>query len=97
MMMQSFVHALLEMWEIDTYFSVLITAIVWCVSICIQCVIMKQKFNKCVGYELLSSFVFSIGVGVVLIRTEFIVFTMVAHFIERIISTWIRRKRYTVA
>lgn len=93
MMMQTFVCLLLDMWGIDIVFSALVTAIVWCISICIQCVIMKRRFDKTVVVELLSSFVFSVGVGVVLIRTELIVFTMVAHFVERIVSTEIRRRR----
>lgn len=96
MMMQTFVCLLLDMWGIDTVFSALVTAIVWCISICIQCVIMKSKFNKSVVVEIISSFIFSIGVGIVLIRTELIVFTMVAHFMERIVSTEIRRRKYVV-
>ena len=96
MMMQTFMCLLLDMWGIDIVFSVLVTAIVWCISICIQCVIMKSKFDKSVGVELLSSFIFSVGAGVVLIRTELIVFTMVAHFMERIVSTEIRRRKYVV-
>lgn len=31
-----------------------------------------------------------------LVRTEFILFTMVAHFMERIVSTEIRRRKYTI-
>jgi len=96
MMMQSFVCLLLELWGIDAFYSALVTAIVWCISICIQCVIMKSKFDKSVVVELLSSFVFSLGVGIVLVRTEFILFTMVAHFMERIVSTEIRRRKYTI-
>lgn len=96
MMMQTFVCLLLDMLGIDIVFSVLVTAIVWCISICIQCVIMKSKFNKSVVVEIISSFIFSIGVGIVLIRTELIVFTMVAHFMERIVSTEIRRRKYVV-
>lgn len=96
MMMQTFVCLLLDMWETDIVFSALVTAIVWCISICIQCVIMKRRFDKTVVVELLSSFIFSVGVGVVLIRTELIVFTMVAHFMERIVSTEIRRRKYAV-
>lgn len=55
---------------------------------------MKEKFDKSLCCELLSSFVFSIGVGIVLMRTGFIVFTMVAHFMERVVSTEIRRRKY---
>lgn len=96
MMMQSFVCVLFEMWDVDVIYSVFVTAIVWCISICIQHVIVREKFDKNLCIELLSSFVFSVGIGIVLVRTELILFTMVAHFMERLASTWIRRKREDV-
>ena len=68
-----------------------VTGIIWCISICIQYILMKQSFGKGMFYELLSSFVFSLGIGYVLIQTEFIGFTMVAHFVERLLSTYLRK------
>lgn len=91
MMMQSFVYTLLLANGRSVLLAPVITAVIWCISICIQCVIMQQSFDKNMAYELLSSFVFSVGVGYVLMRTEFIGFTMMAHFLERIFSTWIRK------
>ena len=91
MMMQSFICLLMKAWNENIYLSVLITAIIWCVSICIQCVIMKRRFDTGVMRELFASFVFSMGVGVILLRTEFIGFTMLAHFAERILSTMFRK------
>ena len=93
MMMQSFIYMLMEKSDINAYIAVPVTALIWCISICIQCLIFKTKFDKSVLYELLSSFVFSMGVGTVLIKTEFIGFTMVAHFMERIASSEIRKRR----
>ncbi|MBQ8823319.1 MAG: hypothetical protein IJZ82_11805 [Lachnospiraceae bacterium] len=78
-------------WNENISLSVFITAIIWCASICIQCIIMRRKFDTSVMRELLASFVFSMGVGVVLLRTEFIGFSMLAHFAERIISTMLRK------
>lgn len=40
---------------------------------------------------LLSSFVFSLGVGAVFLRTNFIGFPMLAHALERLVSTGLRR------
>lgn len=73
-------------------FFVPITAAVWCIGICIQHLIVKTKFDVSILYELLASFVFSVGVGTILLKTDFIAFTMVAHFVERILSAKIRRK-----
>ena len=74
--------------------SVIITALIWCGSICIQGVIFKTKFDENMFYELAASFIFSMGVGQVLMRTGFIGFTMVGHFMERIVSTKIRKSRF---
>lgn len=93
MMMQSFLYTLLLNEGKNVWISSILTAVVWCISICIQCVIMKQRFNRSVVYELLASFVFSTGVGYALLRTEFVGFTMVAHFLERLLSTWVRNAR----
>ena len=94
LMMQTFVCLLLSIWNMNIYFSVPITAIIWCMSICIQYIILRIKFDSVLLYEVLASFVFSIGVGYVLIKTEFIGFTMIAHFMERMLSTMIRKKWY---
>lgn len=91
MMMQSFIHMMLNVSEKRIFMTPLLTAIVWCISICIQCIIMKQEFGKSVLCELLASFVFSVGVGYVLMETRFIGFTMIAHFFERLVSTYLRK------
>ena len=57
MMMQSFICLLMKAWNENIYLSVLITAIIWCVSICIQCVIMKRRLDTGVMRELFASFV----------------------------------------
>ena len=41
--------------------------------------IFKIKFEKSTVIEIFSSFFFSVGAGYILIKTEFIVFTMIAH------------------
>lgn len=90
-MMQSFMHMMLCINEKNVCWTPILTAIVWCISICIQCVIMKQNFGKSVICDLLASFIFSVGVGYVLMETGFIGFTMIAHFMERLVSTFLRK------
>lgn len=96
LMMQSFVWYILKQFKIDNaiVFSIFINAMIWCSSIIIQNMIFKIKFEKSTVREIFSSFFFSVGAGYILIKTEFIVFTMIAHLVERIASTWIRRKMH---
>lgn len=96
LMMQSFVWYILKQFKIDNaiVFSIFINAMIWCSSIIIQNMIFKIKFEKSTVREIFSSFFFSVGAGYILIKTEFIVFTMIAHLIERIVSTRIRRKMH---
>lgn len=95
LMMQSFLLGLLHLLNVtnENYFSIIITGFVWCISICIQCFICKTKFNKDTLWELLASFVFSLGIGYVYQQTGFILITMLAHFLERIFSSIIFNKR----
>lgn len=96
LMMQSFVWYILERLKIDNaiLLSIFVNAMIWCSSIIIQNMILKIKFQKSTLREIFSSLFFSVGAGYILVKTEFIVFTMIAHFMERIISTWIRRNMH---
>lgn len=84
LMMQTFLWYLLECLEAENagYLAILLTAVVWCAGIVIQGMISKNTGRGMV-VELAASFIFSIGVGYALFRTELIVFTMAAHFLER--------------
>ena len=95
LMMQSFVWYVLQKFNVKDalYISIFITALIWCVSIVIQNLIIKIKFNIQTVREIIASAFFSIGVGYILTKTMFILFPMVAHFIERIISTQLRAKK----
>ena len=93
MMMQSFVHLLLSAWNLNVSLSVPITAVIWCMGICMQC-IMRRKISKRIVYELIASFVFSIGVGFMLLRTECIVFTMVAQSMQRVVTAIVSCRKY---
>ena len=94
MMMQSFVHLLLSAWNLNVSLSVPITAVIWCMGICMQCIIMGSKMSKSIVYELVASFVFSMGVGFVLLQKECIVFTMVAHSMQRVVTAIVSCRKY---
>lgn len=93
MMMQSFIVILLERWQIDRYVAIPITAFIWCISICIQCQIFKKKFDLAIRNEILASFVFSMGIGYLFLKSEFIGFTMLAHFLERLLNGLFKNKK----
>lgn len=92
LMMQSFVWYILKIFDINNaiYISILLTAIVWCISIVIQNLLSKAKIDRRVLIDLLASFVFSIGAGYALVYSGFIGFTMLAHFLERVLSKVIK-------
>ena len=92
LMMQAFLLLLSDALDVNKYWSIIITAVVWCVSICLQSVITKTKANTSTMLELVSSFLFSLLVGFVFVRTYFIGFTMLAHFCERFLSTTLRKR-----
>lgn len=89
MMMQSFVYgflSLLRVLELEFY-TILATAIIWCMGIVIQALLNDKNFDKEFLYDILASLVFSLGIGYVYQRTGLIIITMVAHFLERILSS----------
>lgn len=90
-MMQSFVFILLHLWEVENrdYYAILATAIVWCISIVVQCLLTKEKIGMKVVLDLLASFIFSMGIGYVFQQSGIILWTMAAHFAERILSSMI--------
>ena len=80
-------------WGLDLYLSMPVTAFVWCISICIQCLICKLKFDRKIVIEIAASFLFSMGAGLLLLKSGFIGLPMAGHFLERILSTIIRKIR----
>ena len=93
MMMQTFSGVLFMHWGLDLYLSIPVTAFVWCISICIQCLICKLKFDRKIVIEIAASFLFSMGAGLLLLKSGFIGLPMAGHFLERILSTIIRKIR----
>lgn len=88
MFMQTLVLLLLGYWNVNNaeILCILVNSMIWCLGIVAQAVIMNQKINRHLLIDILSSFIFSIGMGYVFIRTELIIFPMLGHFIERVSS-----------
>lgn len=88
MFMQTLIFALLRYWNVDNsnIWCVVVTALIWCLGISVQAFIFKQKLDKTLFIEVLASFIFSIGIGYVFMRSELILLPMIAHFLERIVS-----------
>ena len=67
-MMQTFSGVLFMHWGLDLYLSIPVTAFAWCISICIQCLICKLKFDRKIVIEIAASFLFSMGAGLLLLK-----------------------------
>lgn len=80
MMMQTFSGVLFMHWGLDLYLSIPVTAFAWCISICIQCLICKLKFDRKIVIEIAASFLFSMGAGLLLLKSGFIGLPMAGHF-----------------
>ena len=76
-------HQNKEHWGLDLYLSIPVTAFAWCISICIQCLICKLKFDRKIVIEIAASFLFSMGAGLLLLKSGFIGLPMAGHFLER--------------
>ena len=72
--------------------AVVVTAAVWCVGIVVQAVVTRTLRPRSLVIELLSSCLFSLGVGAVVLQTECILFPMAGHFAERILGYFLRRR-----
>ena len=76
LMMQTFVILLL-----------LINALIWCLDILVQPVLLRQPVKKEILIELIASFIFSMGIGYVFYSSECFLFGVLAHIAERMISS----------
>ena len=86
LMMQTFVMLLLDHWKCLTIWCVLINALIWCLDILVQPVLLRQPVKKEILIELIASFIFSIGIGYVFFSSECFLFGVLAHIAERMIS-----------
>ena len=95
LMMQSFIYGFLKLIGVSVldHYTVLATALIWCMGIGIQALLKGEHFDKDLFIDLIASFVFSLGIGYVYQRTGLILITMTAHFLERILSGYVGFKR----
>lgn len=85
-MMQTFVCGILSMQELNTLWSIFITALIWCAGILVQAFVSKQKNFKHLFLDVFASFMFSMGIGYVFYSSECLVIPMLAHATERFVT-----------
>lgn len=91
-MMQSFIEMLLIYFGLNSFKSILITALVWCAAQMVQLLLLKQRAAKAFWAEMLASFVFSIGIGYVFWASKSILIAMLCHGAERFVTNRIGRQ-----
>lgn len=91
LMMQSFVYGILKLFDVSqlNMYTIIATGLIWCMGIIMQTVIFKKKLDRDVFFDVLSSLVFSLGIGYVYQQTGLVIISMIAHFCERILSYYI--------
>lgn len=90
-MMQAVVLWLLLKWNLNPQSCILINALIWCGDIIFQAaVIQKHVCVKKLLTEVISSFVFSIGIGYVFYVTRCIILPMALHSAERFVTNYHR-------
>jgi len=94
LMMQSFVYGMLKLLGVSplNLYTIIATAFIWCMGIAMQIFLFKKQFDEDVIFDILSSLVFSLGIGYVYQQTGLIIISMIAHFCERIFSCYIFSK-----
>ena len=91
LMMQSFVMYLLDAWGCAAVWCIFLNALIWCAGIVTQGIVSRQAIGKNFVFDLIASFVFSVGCGYVFYLSGCIVFSVTAHVVERFIMTKLDR------
>lgn len=92
-MMQAFILWLLLKWNLNPIACILINAFIWCGDILFQVVIIQKHISvRKLIFEILSSFLFSLGIGYVFYATKCIILPMVMHALERFITNYNRNE-----
>lgn len=96
LMMQSFVYGMLKLLGVSSLigYTIIATAIIWCMCIIVQSFLFRMPLHKDMLFDLLASFVFSLGIGYVYQVTGLIIISMIAHFCERIVSCYILSRKH---
>lgn len=86
-MMQTVILWLLLKWNLNPLSCILINALIWCVDIIFQAVVIQKQVSvKKLLIEVISSFVFSIGIGYVFFAAKCIILPMALHLLERFVT-----------
>lgn len=86
LMAQSFIFMLLSVWGRNTIYCIPINALVWCLGICVQGVLIRQERRELI-VDLIASALFSMAAGYVFYQTGCIVYCVIAHMLERFVTT----------
>lgn len=94
-MMQPLIAWMLIRFHISSinFFTILLTAVIWCLGILTQAFLQKAPVDRKLILDVISSLIFSIGIGTVFQMCHFIPLTMSAHVMERVISAVLQNKR----
>lgn len=90
-MMQTFLCWYLARRGADPVWGIALCGGVWCLSIAVQAAIFLEHGLRALLGDLLASFVFSLGVGLIYFRSECLLLPMLAHALERYIVTKLHR------
>lgn len=95
-MMQAIVLWLLLKWNLNLLSCILINALIWCGDIIFQAVVIQKQVSvKKPLIEVISSFVFSIGIGYVFYAARCIILPMALHSLERFVTNYHRKANYS--
>lgn len=88
-MMQTFVLWLLTKWDLAPLCCIPINALIWCGGILFQAIVVQKQVSiKKLTIELVSSFVFSVGIGYAFYATNCIILPMAMHATERFATNY---------
>lgn len=94
--MQTFICLLLAQFGKDARCAIVINALVWCAGILISTFFSNSREWGKTAIELVSSFVFSLGIGYVFFESSCFVIPMVAHAMERLISVRLEKRLFEI-
>ena len=95
-MMQAIVLWLLLKWNLNLLSCILINALIWCGDIIFQAVVIQKQVSvKKLLIEVISSFVFSIGIGYVFYAARCIILPMALHSLERFVTNYHRKANFS--
>lgn len=87
MMMQLIIVYMIGRFEGEPFWGIPITAIIWCMGLVTQALVVREKIDKDLFIDVIASFVFSMGMGTVFYNSGCIFISMLGHAAERFLVT----------